>query len=38
LGGRPITKASLRKLFDRADSGHLEPFDYLDLKTQLVTA
>lgn len=38
LGGRPITIASLRQLFDRAEQGNIEPFGYLDLKSQLVTA
>ena len=38
LGGRPITKASLRQVFDRAEGGMLEPLDYMDLRSQLMTA
>ncbi|OQX12530.1 MAG: pyruvate ferredoxin oxidoreductase [Thiothrix lacustris] len=36
LGGRPITRDSLRKLFHRADSGHLERLEFLDLKHDVV--
>ncbi|MBV9081110.1 MAG: hypothetical protein JOZ62_00420, partial [Acidobacteriaceae bacterium] len=38
LGGRPITKASLRRLFNRSDRGTLETLDYLDLNPEFVTA
>ena len=38
LGGRPITKASLRRLFNRAERGTLEPVDYLELNPGFVTA
>jgi pyruvate ferredoxin oxidoreductase alpha subunit len=38
LGGRPITKASLRELFNRSEAGQLEALDYLDLKPELVNA
>jgi len=31
LGGRPITKASLRSLFERALRDELEPLTFLDL-------
>jgi pyruvate ferredoxin oxidoreductase alpha subunit len=36
LGGRAITKASLRGLFDRAGADALEPLTFLDLDTGLV--
>ena len=36
LGGRPITRDSLRKLFHRADAGHLERLEFLDLKHDVV--
>jgi pyruvate ferredoxin oxidoreductase alpha subunit len=36
LGGRPITKASLRDLFARAMADELEPLTFLDLNTELV--
>ena len=36
LGGRPITMASLHKLFDRAMLDELEPVHFLDLKWDLV--
>ncbi len=36
LGGRPITKASLRTLFADAAAGVLEPLRFLDLNTGLV--
>jgi pyruvate ferredoxin oxidoreductase alpha subunit len=37
LGGRPITKASLRRLFDRSALGKLKTLDFMDLNPQLVT-
>jgi pyruvate ferredoxin oxidoreductase alpha subunit len=36
LGGRAITKSSLRELFTRAAANKLEPLTFLDLNTQLV--
>ena len=36
LGGRAITKKSLRALLTRAAAGELEPFTFLDLDTSLV--
>ncbi len=36
LGGRPITRASLRGLFDRAEAGELGPLSFLDLDAELV--
>ncbi len=36
LGGRAITKASLRDLFTRAERDELEPLTFLDLNTDLV--
>ena len=36
LGGRAITKASLRELFTRAAADELEPLTFLDLNTELV--
>jgi pyruvate ferredoxin oxidoreductase alpha subunit len=36
LGGRAITKASLRDLFTRAADDALEPLTFLDLNTELV--
>ncbi len=36
LGGRAITKASLRKLFTRATADELEALTFLDLNTELV--
>ena len=36
LGGRPITRDSLRTLFLKADQGHLAHLQFLDLKHQLV--
>jgi pyruvate ferredoxin oxidoreductase alpha subunit len=36
LGGRAITKASLRDLFIRAGADELEPLTFLDLDTGLV--
>ncbi|OWW18759.1 pyruvate ferredoxin oxidoreductase [Noviherbaspirillum denitrificans] len=36
LGGRPITKASLRKLFAKAQQDALEPLTFLDLNHEIV--
>jgi pyruvate ferredoxin oxidoreductase alpha subunit len=36
LGGRPITKASLRELFLKAIAGELEELTFLDLHTELI--
>jgi len=36
LGGRPITKASLRDLFDRAERSTLEPLTFMDLNCQMI--
>jgi pyruvate ferredoxin oxidoreductase alpha subunit len=36
LGGRPITKASLHRLFADAIADRLEPLTFLDLNTDLV--
>jgi pyruvate ferredoxin oxidoreductase alpha subunit len=36
LGGRPITKESLHRLFDDAIAGRLEQLTFLDLNTELV--
>jgi pyruvate ferredoxin oxidoreductase alpha subunit len=36
LGGRSITRESLRGLFERADRDELEPLSFLDLDTELV--
>ena len=36
LGGRPITRASLRGLFERAERDELEDVTFLDLKTDVV--
>jgi len=36
LGGRAITKASLRGLFTRAAAGEIEPLTFLDLNTGLI--
>jgi pyruvate ferredoxin oxidoreductase alpha subunit len=36
LGGRPITRDSLRTLFNKADQGHLAHLQFLDLKHELV--
>ena len=36
LGGRAITKASLRDLFSKAAADELEPLTFLDLNTDLV--
>jgi pyruvate ferredoxin oxidoreductase alpha subunit len=36
LGGRPITKASLHGLLDRADGNRLEPLSFLDLDQDVV--
>ncbi len=36
LGGRPITRASLGRVFQQAIAGKLEPLTFLDLDAQLV--
>ena len=36
LGGRPITRASLRGVFERAIAGTLEPLSFLDLNHAVV--
>lgn len=36
LGGRPITRASLRGVFERALQGKLEALSFLDLNTEVV--
>ncbi|MCL2420217.1 MAG: 2-oxoacid:acceptor oxidoreductase family protein [Conexibacteraceae bacterium] len=36
LGGRAITKSSLRGLFRQAAAGRLEPLTFLDLNTELI--
>jgi len=36
LGGRPITRASLARVFRQAITGTLEPLSFLDLDAQLV--
>ncbi len=36
LGGRPVTKASLHRLFDDAIADRLAPLTFLDLKTDVV--
>ncbi len=36
LGGRPITKASLRGLFEQADKGELAQLSFLDMDAELV--
>lgn len=36
LGGRPITRDSLRKLFDKADQDKLLPLQFLDLKHDMI--
>lgn len=38
LGGRPITRESLRKLFRKADGGRLPLLEFLDLKHDVVHA
>ncbi|MDR1267094.1 MAG: hypothetical protein LBJ70_01775 [Holosporales bacterium] len=38
LGGRAITRPSLRQLFSRAHSGDLEPIHFLDLDRSVLTA
>jgi pyruvate ferredoxin oxidoreductase alpha subunit len=38
LGGRPITGASLRRLFDHAVAGRLEPLSFLDMDWNRVGA
>jgi len=36
LGGRAITKASLRDMFAKAEADELEPLTFLDLNTGLI--
>lgn len=36
LGGRPITKASLRQLLDRGERGELEELSFLDLNSSVI--
>ncbi|HSU31657.1 MAG TPA: hypothetical protein VLJ11_10500 [Bryobacteraceae bacterium] len=36
LGGRPITKASLRTLFESAEAGKLDELVFLDLHSELI--
>jgi pyruvate ferredoxin oxidoreductase alpha subunit len=36
LGGRPITKASLRELFNRAERSTLEGITFMDLNAQMI--
>jgi pyruvate ferredoxin oxidoreductase alpha subunit len=36
LGGRAITKASLRGLFEKAEKDALEPLTFLDLNHEVV--
>ena len=36
LGGRAITKASLRRLFEKAHAGELEDLTFLDLHAELI--
>jgi pyruvate ferredoxin oxidoreductase alpha subunit len=36
LGGRPITRRSLRGMLDDADAGQLEPLRFLELRTDVV--
>jgi pyruvate ferredoxin oxidoreductase alpha subunit len=36
LGGRPITKASLRELFQQASQDRLEPLTFLDMDWEIV--
>jgi pyruvate ferredoxin oxidoreductase alpha subunit len=38
LGGRAITQASLRRLFEQAERDALEPVTFLDLNTDIVSA
>ena len=38
LGGRPITRASLRTLFERAEAEALDDVTFLDLNTEVVNA
>ncbi|CAG1008843.1 pyruvate ferredoxin oxidoreductase alpha subunit [Phycisphaerales bacterium] len=36
LGGRPITRASLKRVFAQAIAGTLQPLTFLDLNTQVI--
>ena len=36
LGGRPITRASLKKTFESAIAGTLDPLSFLDLNVEAV--
>lgn len=36
LGGRPITKASLRELFNRGERSTLEGITFMDLNAQMI--
>jgi pyruvate ferredoxin oxidoreductase alpha subunit len=36
LGGRPITRASVRRAIEQASAGTLEPLHFLDLDQRLV--
>ena len=36
LGGRPITKRSLRDLFSRAERGELDELTFLDLSSETI--
>jgi len=38
LGGRPITQASLRRVFENAAVGAVEPLTFLDLDAEVVQA
>ncbi|HYA00187.1 MAG TPA: transketolase C-terminal domain-containing protein [Candidatus Binatia bacterium] len=38
LGGRPVTKAALRRLFDEAINGRLRSLTFLDLNSRLIEA
>ena len=37
LGGRPITRKSLREMLESAVAGELKPFSFLDLKKEMIT-
>ncbi len=38
LGGRPVTRKSLREMLTSAAQGNLPPFSFLDLRSDLVTS
>jgi pyruvate ferredoxin oxidoreductase alpha subunit len=38
LGGRPVTKASLKHMLSGAARGELPPFSFLDLRSELIEA